>query len=169
MTSCAREYTRAFHRIDADGSGSLDERELRAAVGAALGRRVAGRISRDEINRLFALADVDHDGALSLSEFLDGMARAARCGSDGRGAARGGGGGGRADGDAADDRETKKSKHNNNNNADDRGFADDGDGEDAAGPRRRRVSFSRHGGDGGGVGGDSARHCRRSRSAPTPR
>ena len=49
------EYTAAFRRIDADGSGVVDEVEMRAAMGTALGRRRARAIeARREIAAFFA-------------------------------------------------------------------------------------------------------------------
>lgn len=58
------ELERVFHHFDKDGSGALDEEELKAAFEAA------GRPSDDDtIQRAIKALDQDNDGQIDLQEF----------------------------------------------------------------------------------------------------
>lgn len=59
----------AFEDIDKDKSGSLDKNEL-ALVLTRFSRR---KPSRSDLDRIFRLADKDHNGTIELSEFIDAM------------------------------------------------------------------------------------------------
>ncbi len=54
-----------FHRLDPDGDGAISREELRAAMEAA-----GHQPSAAEIDRELARADLNHDGAITLKEWL---------------------------------------------------------------------------------------------------
>lgn len=53
-----------FHELDADGSGFLDESELKAAF-----ERLGRHVQDHQIKRAMAALDTNDDGVLSLDEF----------------------------------------------------------------------------------------------------
>ena len=57
---------REFHRIDADGNGTLDRRELAIFFKKGL----CHDITKKELDDLFSAMDVNGDGVISLEEFL---------------------------------------------------------------------------------------------------
>lgn len=66
----------AFHMVDADGSGEVDEQELYSGLllihlklGTSLGPAACKPISREQCKTMFEKVDVDHSGTLDRSEF----------------------------------------------------------------------------------------------------
>ena len=54
-----------FEAIDRDGSGSLDHDEFRLAM-----RRLGLGLTHDQIQQCIEVLDKDHDGEVSLTEFM---------------------------------------------------------------------------------------------------
>ncbi|GAX72850.1 hypothetical protein CEUSTIGMA_g305.t1 [Chlamydomonas eustigma] len=63
-----QEFKEAFEAVDADGSGEIDETELRMAM-AALGFQH----TKDEIRRMIKSLDSDGSGTLGFEEFVSLM------------------------------------------------------------------------------------------------
>ena len=57
-----------FRRMDTDGSGQLEKDELAAAL-----RKLGMQVSDDVLDRVFGMLDVDNDGGVEVSEFLERM------------------------------------------------------------------------------------------------
>ena len=66
LTTSMKEMEKLFKRLDADGSGKLDEGELRRAL-----LEVGLKLSDGAIHAMVEAADKNHDGAISLQEWLD--------------------------------------------------------------------------------------------------
>ncbi|KAF4325479.1 hypothetical protein BBO99_00002034 [Phytophthora kernoviae] len=62
------EIKEAFHLFDTDGSGSIDVRELKAAM-----RALGFQVKKAEIRQLIADIDKDESGTINLDEFIEMM------------------------------------------------------------------------------------------------
>ncbi|KAJ1490567.1 hypothetical protein T484DRAFT_1613839, partial [Baffinella frigidus] len=62
------DITNAFGAFDADGSGSIDAKELNVAM-----RALGFEPRKDEIKRLFAEFDSDRSGTIDFNEFVSMM------------------------------------------------------------------------------------------------
>jgi len=59
----------AFHRIDLDGSGTLDRKEVKEA----LVNMLPGDLDEHEVDTMFRRMDVDRSGDVDMKEFVDAM------------------------------------------------------------------------------------------------
>ncbi|KAF1774881.1 EF-Hand 1, calcium-binding site [Phytophthora cactorum] len=62
------EIKEAFHLFDTDGSGSIDVRELKAAM-----RALGFQVKKSEIRQMIADIDKDESGTINLDEFIEMM------------------------------------------------------------------------------------------------
>lgn len=62
------EIKEAFHLFDADGSGSIDVRELKAAM-----RALGFQVKKAEIRQMIADIDKDESGTINVDEFIEMM------------------------------------------------------------------------------------------------
>ncbi|KAL3674584.1 hypothetical protein V7S43_000531 [Phytophthora oleae] len=62
------EIKEAFHLFDTDGSGSIDVRELKAAM-----RALGFQVKKAEIRQMIADIDKDESGTINLDEFIEMM------------------------------------------------------------------------------------------------
>ena len=60
------ELREAFELFDTDKSGSIDKTEM-----FNLSRVLGNPLTMDEVNRMFAKYDLDGDGTISFSEFVE--------------------------------------------------------------------------------------------------
>ncbi|XP_075853662.1 uncharacterized protein LOC142864347 [Microcebus murinus] len=65
------QFKEVFKRVDKDGDGKIDAKELGEAM-RALGKNP----SEEELKAVIKELDADHDGAISLPEFLAAMGKA---------------------------------------------------------------------------------------------
>ncbi|GAA3209066.1 EF-hand domain-containing protein [Actinocorallia longicatena] len=65
MALTEQEATEAFHVVDTNNDGMITPQEL-----AHLWERNGDVLGDDELLRIFAKADTDHDGLISLPEFI---------------------------------------------------------------------------------------------------
>eukprot|EP00644_Phytophthora_capsici_P010889 jgi/Phyca11/104168/e_gw1.9.881.1 len=66
----AEELTAQFRLSDADGSGSIDEKEFRALL-----KRMGMQISAAEADALVSSIDVNGDGLMDFNEFVQMVVR----------------------------------------------------------------------------------------------
>ena len=59
----------AFHRLDLDGSGTLDRKEVKEA----LVNMLPGDLDEHEVDTMFRRMDVDRSGDVDMKEFVDAM------------------------------------------------------------------------------------------------
>lgn len=62
------EIKEAFHLFDTDGSGSIDVRELKAAM-----RALGFQVKKVEIRQMIADIDKDESGTINMDEFIEMM------------------------------------------------------------------------------------------------
>lgn len=62
------EIKEAFHLFDTDGSGSIDVRELKAAM-----RALGFQVKKAEIRQMIADIDKDESGTINQDEFIEMM------------------------------------------------------------------------------------------------
>lgn len=62
------EIKEAFHLFDTDGSGSIDARELKAAM-----RALGFQVKKAEIRQMIADIDKDESGTINVDEFIEMM------------------------------------------------------------------------------------------------
>ena len=62
------EIREAFNLFDTDGSGTIDARELKAAM-----RALGFQVKKAEIRKMIAEIDKDESGAIDLDEFTEMM------------------------------------------------------------------------------------------------
>ncbi|GAB9467040.1 hypothetical protein Gpo141_00004400 [Globisporangium polare] len=62
------EIREAFHLFDTDGSGSIDARELKAAM-----RALGFQVKKAEIRQMIADIDKDESGTINVDEFIEMM------------------------------------------------------------------------------------------------
>lgn len=62
------EIKEAFNLFDTDGSGSIDARELKAAM-----RALGFQVKKAEIRKMIADVDKDESGTIDLDEFTEMM------------------------------------------------------------------------------------------------
>ncbi|CAD7947123.1 unnamed protein product [Amoebophrya sp. A120] len=72
----SQELTEVFHKVDADGSGSVTVEEFKNAVKSskALMQKVTNlHVQEEELEWLFRVLDTDGSGELSVDEFVSGI------------------------------------------------------------------------------------------------
>ena len=58
----------AFHRIDTDGSGTLDRKEVKETL-----TNMMSNVEEEEIDKMVSAMDADHNGEIDMDEFVDTM------------------------------------------------------------------------------------------------